>query len=261
MRIGFVQFSPTFGEKEKNFARVERLLGNTRHALIVLPELFSTGYAFVSRSEVKRLAEPASSITSDFLHNLCKMNKLAIVGGILERAGNRFYNSAVYVTEKGLEGVYRKAHLFMHEKRWFEKGNSPLRSFKFAGTKIGILICFDWIYPEAMRTLALNGALIVCHCANLVLPFCQGAMITRSIENRVYIVTANRTGRERRGRYRFSFTGQSQIVAPGGRLMTRAPARAEAVRVVDIDPGFARNKKVNPLNDLFKDRRTDIYFK
>ncbi len=261
MKVGFLQFTPVFGNKERNFKEVEKLLKNTKNSLIVLPELFNTGYTFTSKEEIKKLAEPALSFTSQFLHNLCKSNNLAIIGGIVERAGSRFFNSAIFVTKKGLSGVYRKVHLFMHEKRWFEPGNGPFNPFIFNRTKIGILICFDWIYPEAMRTLALNGADIVCHCANLVMPFCQDAMITRSIENRVYIITANRTGSEKRGKYKFSFTGQSQIVAPGGKVLVRAPAQGEMVKFLEINPELARNKKVNPFNDLFTDRRPDLYFR
>ncbi len=261
MKVGFVQFAPVFGRKERNFYKVEKLLKDTKDALIVLPELFNTGYTFKTKKEAIKLAETASSVTLNFLAYLCKKNKLAIVAGIAEKLGQRLYNSSIFVTEKGLQSVYRKAHLFLNEKRWFTPGNTHFVPVDYKKVKIGMIVCFDWIYPEAMRTYALNGADIICHPANLVMPYCQAAMLTRSIENRVFIITANRTGREKRGRYSFNFTGLSQIVAPGGRLLCRATGQGETVRVVRIDPWLARNKKVNYLNDILKDRRPELYFR
>jgi len=76
-----------------------------------------------------------------------------------------------------------------------------------------MMICFDWFFPESARTLALKGAQLILHPSNLVMPYCQDAMITRSIENRVFSITSNRIGRE--GGY--NFTGKSQIVSFDGK--------------------------------------------
>ena len=73
-----------------------------------------------------------------------------------------------------------------------------------------------------MRILMLKGADIICHPSNLVLPFCQNAMITRSIENRLFTITANRIGKETRGGNEFSFTGKSQITSPFGKVVKKA---------------------------------------
>ena len=75
-----------------------------------------------------------------------------------------------------------------------------------------MLICFDWRFPETSRALALLGADVIAHPSNLVFPNAQKAMLTRSLENRVYTVTANRTGTERRPGGTVPFTGRSQIV-------------------------------------------------
>ncbi|MEO0205999.1 MAG: nitrilase-related carbon-nitrogen hydrolase, partial [candidate division WOR-3 bacterium] len=115
-------------------------------------------------------------------------------------------------------------------------------------------------YPEAMRTLALKGAQIVILPANLVLHFCPDAMITRSLENRIFTVVADRTGQEDRGTKKLSFIGKSQIVAPNGEILLRAGSE-ECVRVVEINPDLALNKKVTPHNDVFKQRREDLYFR
>jgi len=122
------------------------------------------------------------------------------------------------------------------------------------------MICFDWFFPEAARCMALAGADILCHPANLVLPHAPNAMITRCLENRVFAVTADRVGSEERGNNeRLTYIGSSQIVTPQGEVLVRASSDREEVRVVTIDPKEARRKTVNRYNHLFMDRRVDLY--
>jgi len=125
---------------------------------------------------------------------------------------------------------------------------------------VGMMICFDWIFPEVVRILALEGAEIICQPANLVLPWCQRAMVTRAIENRIFIVTANRIGREKRGERELKFTGGSQITGHEGELLLQASLEGEEVGIVDLDPSIARDKAITQENDLFSDRRPDLYY-
>ena len=109
------------------------------------------------------------------------------------------------------------------------------------------------------RTLALSGAQIIAHPANLVLPYCQAAMLTRSLENRVFTATANRIGSEMLGAKRLTFTGKSQITSPRGELLGQLKADRPGILVRDIDPTEALDKSLTPLNDIFEDRRPEIY--
>ncbi len=260
MKIGVLQFSPEFGQKEQNLSRVEKLLHNAEADLIVLPELFTTGYLFLSYEELNGFAEPIPGETTERLVVAAKNNNFSIVAGIAERARSHCYNSAVLVRPDGGFAVYRKAHLFREEKCIFTPGDTPLLVYDIGQAKIGMLICFDYIFPEATRTLALKGAQVICHPANLVLPvYGREVPRTRAIENRVFFVTANRFGVEERGNKKISFTGESQIVNPKGEVLFRAAPAGEALKIIEIDPAEADNKKVTELNDLFLDRRTDLY--
>ena len=257
MRVGFLQFSPKFKERGENLKRIEELIKDAEADLLVLPELSTTGYSFNSREEIIPFAEEIPGYTSNRILKIASYKKMLIVYGFIEKEGDRLYNSSLLVSPEGIVGKYRKLHLFYKEKLIFTPGDLPLKVFDIKGVKVGLLICFDWIFPEALRTLALKGAQIVCHSANLILPYCQDAMRTRAIENRVFIITANRTGEE--GEYRF--TGRSQIVNPKGEIILTTDDKEEVVKVLDIDPAQALDKKVNEYNDLFKDRREGFYFR
>jgi 5-aminopentanamidase len=258
MRIGVLQFDPVFGEKEKNLERVEAMWTADAY-MMVMPELAFTGYKFASTDEAAVLAEPVpDGLTMRRLESLARKKNAFIVAGIAETAGGRLYNSAVLLGPGGWIGTYRKIHLFDQEKFWFSPGEEGFRIWDLGAVKVGMMICFDWVFPEAARTLALAGADLILHPANLVLPFCPDAMVTRAIENRVFCVTADRTGADDRAGGKLEFIGQSQIVNPKGQILFRM-GREEGVRIAKIDPTLARDKQVTPSNDLFKDRRTDVY--
>ena len=127
------------------------------------------------------------------------------------------------------------------------------------GISIGMMVCFDWIFPEVARTLALKGADILCHPANLVLSHCQQTMLSRCTENLVYAVTANRTGSESNSSGTLDFTGTSQIVAPGGGIVHRSGKEIEEVHVAEVDILQSRNKCITERNDVLADRRPEFY--
>lgn len=227
----------------------------------VLPELFNSGYLFRTIDEVRQLAEDVpGGYTTQALLELAERYDTTIIAGIAEKDGEHFYNAAICVDgSDGLLGCYRKIHLFDREKLFFTPGDTPFDVIELAGCKIGMMICFDWIFPEAARSLALKGADLICHPSNLVLPYCQNAMVTRCLENRVFAVTANRIGTESRGEHTLGFTGGSQIVSPKGVILAKASTNTEAVQVVDIDISEAQDKMVTANNQLFEDRRSDFY--
>lgn len=259
MKIGFVQFAPEFGEVRRNLAAIERLVAGKRADLLVLPELCTTGYCFASKAEARELAEPADGLSMMFLKRLARQEKAALAVGFAEVHGGRLYNSAVLIAPEGPIGLYRKTHLFLNEKRWFSPGDTGFQVFSLGRTQVGLMICFDWIFPEAARTLALRGAQVICHPSNLVLPHCPASMPVRAMENRVFTVTANRTGGERRGGQDLRFIGSSLICGPDRGVLARAGAKGERVRIVDIDPARALDKRMTPRNDLFRDRRPALY--
>jgi len=262
MKVGFVQMEPKLLDLNANLSKAEKLIGEAAKQgakLIVLPELFDTGYNFETKEEVAEIAQQIpDGETTQFLVEQAREHEVFIVAGTAEKdERGKLYNSAVIVGPIGWGyiGKYRKIHLFYREKLFFEPGNLGFHVFNIGIAKVGIMICFDWFFPESMRTLALKGADIVAHPANLVLPYAPRAMPIRSLENRVFSITANRIGEERG----LKFIGMSQINSPKAEILLRASEDKEEVGIVEINVEDARNKKLNEFNDIFKDRRPEHY--
>lgn len=254
MKVGFLQFEPLFGEIEKNLQKIKEFIEETSPLpeILVLPELALTGYTFKDKKEAYSLSLKKDDKIVKRLINLCKDRKISISIGFLEREKNKIYNSSFFITDEGIKNIYRKINLFKDEKDIFEKGKD-LSVFDLKGVKIGQMICFDWIFPEVARYLSINGAQIILHNTNLVLPYCQDAVITRAIENRVFIITANRIGVEKRGEKTNRFTGKSEIVSCKGELLIRVGENIQGIFSVDINPDEAKNKNITEKNNIFKE--------
>jgi predicted amidohydrolase len=260
MKVAMVQFAPVFGDAQENLRAIEEACSGLSADLVVLPELCTTGYQFRDRQELLELAEPDDGPSIKALAGVATACGGRLVAGFAEKENDLVYNSAALVGPEGVLGIYRKVHLFSEEKRLFEPGDAGFPVFRVGGVPLGMMVCFDWIFPESARSLALGGAWVIAHCANLVLPFCQDALITRALENRVFIISCNRTGTEERvAGQKYVFTGRSRIVGPDGKVLADGPPDAPAVITAEIDPRRADDKKVTPLNDVVRDRRTDQY--
>jgi predicted amidohydrolase len=260
MRAAVLQTAPRFGKVKENVDDAVMRILALKADLFVLPELFSTGYQFRDSKEALKLAEPfPGGHTAGKLIEAARKANTHMVAGVAERDGLNVYNSSVLVSPGGIRGVYRKAHLFWNEKNIFKPGDTPFRVFDIGLARIGMMICFDWVFPEVARELALKGAQIICHPSNLVLPHCPEAMKTRCLENRVFAITANRVGREERmDGNPLKFIGKSQIVSPFGEVLYRAGVARPASKVVSIDPLSADNKDITPTNNIFRDLRKDL---
>jgi len=265
MKIGYVQFKPEFGQPEKNILQIKKLISEKEFDLLVLPELANSGYLFLCIEELNELSEKlVEGMFCNELKKICQDKNSFIVSGICERDVNNFYNSAVLFCPDGKMNVYRKIHLFDDEKKWFSPGNLELEVYEISGknfekVRIGMMICFDWIFPETARTLALKGAQIICHPSNLIMQYCQRAMFTRAVENHVFTITANRTGKDVRQDKELSFTGESVIIDPKGNYLSSGSKENDECIIVDINPDDSLDKNINLNNDLLKDRRKQFY--
>ena len=258
MRLAIVQTSPSFAEVETNIRDAISLMESARADFYVLPELFNTGYNFLEQKELERVAEETEGRTFQALAAFAQKKRSYLAYGFAERAG-RIYNSAALVGPEGLVGLYRKIHLFDRENLFFAPGNLGFPVFDLPFGKVGMMICFDWIYPESARSLTIKGAQLIAHPSNLVLPYCPDAMVTRCLENMVFAATADRVGVENRGSLDLRFIGMSEIVSPRGEILARMGNDEAGIMVMSIDPRDADSKKINGFNDLVADRKPEQY--
>ncbi len=260
-RIGYAQFAPEFGEGDLNRKVITRFTEAAKAAdLLVFPELCVSGYDFKDKDELADLAEPfESGPTSRTALELAEKYHITLVVGYPERDGDALYNSCLLAQPGGKIANYRKIQLFSRETLIFTPGDTPPPVIDTPAGKVGLMICFDWVYPEIARLLAVKGAQILAHPSNLVLQYCQRAMFARSVENGVFSITCNRYGTEERTDRSLTFTGYSQILDPEGKLLMQARSDEHHVGVVEVDLAQADDKRMTEHNHLMEGRRTDLY--
>lgn len=258
MRIAVGQMEPLVTDVHENLSRVKSLLKeaeNNQVEVLVLPELCNSGYVFENLEEARLAAEeiPSGRFSKELL-TWSKPERL-VVAGICEQTPQGLYNSAAVFANGAHMTTYRKIHLFLNENDWFLPGNEEPPVVEFKQARFGVMICFDWAFPEMVRVLTLKGAQVILHPANLVLPYCQHAMITRSIENSVFTATANRIGAERG----VTFSGNSQITNTVGTRLTTLSGDKKGIAFADFDPLVADDKMITKRNHVIDDRRPDLY--
>lgn len=258
LKLAVGQMNPQITDVKENISRVRVLLQEASKngiEVLVLPELCNSGYVFKNMDEAETSAEviPTGPLSTVLLE--WSKKERMVVAGFCERTVDGLFNSAGVFANGKHVATYRKIHLFLNEKSWFHPGSDEPPVVEFNGNKFGVMICFDWIFPEISRVLTLKGAQVILHPANLVLPYCQDAMITRSIENNIFTATANRIGMERE----VSFSGRSQITSPKGQRLVSLDEKEIGIAWSEIDPSMADDKMITKRNHILNDRRVELY--
>jgi predicted amidohydrolase len=257
IHLSLVQYAPVLGDVAANIAKLSQSHYSEvwKSEIVILPELASSGYRFQSRDEAFLSAQPLDGSFVSFLKKQAKQNGCCIVSGLNERSGSLLYNSSVMVMPNGDVNLYRKLHLFWDEKDIFQPGDLGVPVFVTPWGKVGMLVCFDWMFPEVWRMMALQGANLVCHPSNLVLPWCQSVIPSYALVNKYYVATTNRVGKERD----LEFTGQSIICSPQGEVLMQGGVTDEQVITVEVDLSRSSDKQITPRNHALLDRRVDVY--
>jgi len=257
MKIAVCQAEGVNGDVAKaiDLVRSQAEVAASRGAsLVVFPEMFLTGYNI--GEAVFKLAEPSEGPSAAAVAAISRKTGVAILYGYPEREGDRIFNSALLIhPARGAVANYRKTHLYgVEEQRLFVPGDG-LAVAELEGLKVGILICYDVEFPEAVRALALAGAELIAVPTALIQPFdivARTLVPARAFENQVYVAYAGMCGNEGG----LSYCGLSCIIGPDGQDLSRVGTRP-ALLLADLDPSaISRGRNSNPY---LSDRHPELY--
>lgn len=267
MRIAGVQMDVVFQDPQRNLARIASGLAETAKngaALTVFPECAVPGYCFSSLAEALPFAETIPGPATESVTRVCRELGTHALLGMLERDGSRVFNAAVLVGPAGVVGSYRKVHLpYLGIDMFTSYGDRPFAVHAAGDLNVGMLICYDAAFPEASRSLALQGADLIALPTN----WPPGAECTacsvinaRALENAVYFIAVNRVGTERG----FPFIGMSKICDTNGQTLAESKTTDEDILYADIDLARARRKHILRVPgkheiDRMADRRPEMY--
>ena len=222
--------------------------------LIIFPELFLTGYNI--GETVQELAQQADGPACQKAAQIARQANIAILYGYPEQLGTEVYNSALLIDRNGnTRANYRKTHLYgSYEKRFFKPGDSLIIA-QLEGLNIGILICYDVEFPEAVRALVSAGADLIAVPTALMEDYCRIAekvVPARAYESVIYVAYVNRCGSEGD----IIYCGRSCLVGPDGRDVLRAGLTEELLIAAIHKEAIVEARETNPV---LRDLRPNLY--
>ncbi|KQO62685.1 nitrilase-related carbon-nitrogen hydrolase [Curtobacterium sp. Leaf261] len=262
-RVAAVQLAPVVGDLDGNVERAQQALDTVDADVVVLPELTTSGYVFRDADEARSLAiTPSHPLFAGWVDAARRIGGV-VVGGFAELGDDgNVYNSAALVTGEGVQGVYRKVHLWDREKEVFTPGSDRPLVVDTPHGRIGVMICFDLEFPEWTRIAALDGVELLAVPTNWPLverpdgeraPEVQIAIGAARV-NRMAIACADRSGTERG----VDWNEGTSLVDPDGWVVAEV-GPGTGVVVADLDLAATRDKTATSLVDLLGDRRPDLY--
>ena len=258
--VAVVQMQPRMCEISDNLRRMSEFVDTIcreQHAdLIVFPELITTGSECGVR--FTDLAEKVPGHSANLLAQQATAYSTHIVFGmpVKEKVESIIYDAAIMLGPDGeVVDTYRKVHLRGEELLAFRPGfRYPILDTGFG--PVGLMLGWDLAFPEVARSLALDGAEIICLCASWEHPHTEewhALVAARAFENSVFIAAANRIGQEPS----YTFAGQSMIVGPRATVLSAMDGQAEGYAVVQIDLDEVRH--VREEFQLFQLRQPITY--
>ncbi|HEY0757055.1 MAG TPA: nitrilase-related carbon-nitrogen hydrolase [Ktedonobacteraceae bacterium] len=262
-RVAAIQFNPRQGKKEENIERLLKFIEEAARQearLIVLPEMATTGYCWVSREEVAPYVEPVPGNTTQRCAELAARYDCYIALGLaeLDPDSGVYYNAMALIGPQGVVGTYRKVHSYISEPRWARDGDLGFPVWETPLGRLSAAICMDAMYFESTRIPALRGADVILFPTNWLDERCPSSWwMARALENGVYMIAANRSDVERS----VEFSGGSCIIDPDGSIQAVLDT-GEGIVYGEIDLARARDKawsQDEPLGDRLADRQPAFY--
>ena len=262
MKIALVQMTSRSPSPAENVSRAVAFIARAASEgaeFVVLPEFFNVQvFTAVRDPSCFTLAERDDGPTMTRIAEAARSHRVTVLAPLFEEvSAGTYYDTAVLVGPDGaIQGKYHKAHLAgpqTFEKYYFRPGQRfPV--FSVRGWRVGVLICYEWRFPEAARCLAVQGAdLIVLPLAASPKPILFHALPIRAWENVLYIAACNKVGQEGS----WVSGGGSLVAGPNGEMLVQASVDREEIITCALDK--ARLAQARLDNPIYRDRRPDIY--
>ncbi len=204
LRISLVQADQIWEDKTANFNNYERLLKNVETDLILLPEMFQTGFSM----NTEELAEDWNNSTSvTWLKELASKKNAAIYTSLMIKDGDHFFNRGVFVYPSGKLEKYdkRKTFSLAKENDYFSSGTETT-IVDYLGWKLQLQICYDLRFPEILRNYILPNQLpaydvllFVANWPEKRISHWNALLKARAIENQCFVAGVNRVGKDEKG--------------------------------------------------------------
>ncbi|MCX8084659.1 MAG: nitrilase [Calditerrivibrio sp.] len=235
-------------DPDKNLEKVSDLVSSIKGSVVVLPELWTTGFNY---KHIDKLPDDHHSIVKQL------PDGNTYVGSIVRKIDGKKYNSFFLKNDNGYDFPYDKTHLFplMEEDKHFEKGRG-LAAFRLNGAVCGCAVCFDLRYPEMFRVYFKSGVdlfFLPAEWPSSRREHLVTLATARAIENQSFFVLCNAVGCI----WGEEFAGESRVISPSGETLLTLGRQVDAVGSVDINIDEAKEfrKKIPILSYL----RADIY--
>lgn len=206
LRVAALPLAIEWADKENNFENVRTAFQSLppRTDVVVLPELFSTGYSD-DEKVVRDLAETVDGPTMDFIRRLAARYSVAVAGSFLASEDGKLFNRAFFIEPNSDETYYDKRHLFSlsRESKIFAQGCKEIPSVRFRGWNISMIVCYDLRFPAwcRLRKSPYDLLLVPANWPQARAYAWEHLLIARAIENQCCVVGANRSGEDCYGTY------------------------------------------------------------
>jgi predicted amidohydrolase len=265
-RIAVAQAHPQIGDVPVNVAHCIDLMEKASREgaeLVVLPELATTGYLLRDHKEFEHVLSQGTGIP-EIAEASARLNIIVVVG-YAEFIRGELFNKAVLIQDGEILGDYVKTHLWNNEKNLFTPGTSLPEVFDTRIGKVALAVCYDLEFPELVQHCGKKGAELIAAPTNWpaeATPLSQvgpfNIELIRAMANasysKVFIAIACRTGEERG----MTWIESSCVIDPSGFPLARAKQGVD-IAYADCDFTLTHDKNISPLNNVFGDRREDLY--
>jgi omega-amidase len=231
MRVALIQSVIIWEDPQANRTYFETEINTISEAidLIVLPEMFSTGFTM----NPSAIAETMQGETVSWMQSLAKAKNVAITGSVVIEESANYYNRMLFVFPSGEIQHYDKRHLFTlaGEDKVYTKGTQKL-IIDYLGWKICPFICYDLRFPVFSRNTDDYDLLIyVASWPKVRINAWDTLIKARAIENMSYAIGVNRVGEDNNG---YQYTGHSQLVDYLGEYLIE-PTEAKGILIAILD--------------------------